>query len=581
MLQIKFIFFKRYIKRLLKVIRSRISRITPHLDGSKQYGVKYVECRIPTTVIAKSTYSALLCLENIGNFPWQRYHPQGKRVNVIVRFDDQVISTISLPRDRVLPGEQVTLHFPLRIPESTGSHEITIDLVEQDVTWFADQGVKLFKQALTVSQVVLSDTARIFDLSNRINPWHYQPSQSIHRSREGTPFPLFVTKAKGCYVWDSEHRQYIDYIMGWGSSLLGYADERVQSAVRDVLDTAALAPFPYPLEMEVAQMLTEDIPCAEMVVFGKNGSDVCTVAARLARAYTGKRIILCSGYHGWQDFWVERMGFTVTGIPDRPQPLIHAFKFNDLADFRRLYQTYRNDLAAVMLEPAGPAQSIQGHFQDADRKFLAKLAQATRAAGALLIFDEIVTGYRYPSGSVQKATGVIPDLTCLGKAIAAGMPLSALVGRTHIFQRSMAQTHYGPTFKGEMYSFAAAKAAIAIYRAEPITEFVWDYGTRLRQGINTLCREVGVDAHCMGPPFRIGIVFNDPDPERLQLKRTLYHQELLKAGVITYNGIMLPSYAHNDAVLTQTLEAIRSALSTLAIATKQDNFHQLMEMPLL
>lgn len=577
----KLALFKRAIKRLLKALPLRISRTTPNLDRLKQYGVRYIEYQIPNIVSTWNTYGAWICIENTGNFTWQQHHPEGKQVEILVQFDNEIISTVSLPRAQVVPGEQVTLHFSFQIPEVTGSHELTIDLIEQNVAWFTDQRVKPFKQTLNVSRIAPSDTTRVIDLANRINPWYYKPSQGIQQSSDGSSFPLFVTKAKGCYVWDSEHRQYIDYIMGWGCSLLGYADERVQSAVRDVLETAAVTPFPYPVEMEVAQMLTEDIPCAEMVIFGKNGSDVCTLAARLARAYTGKQIILCSGYHGWQDFWVERMGFVATGVPDRPQPLIHAFEFNDLDDFKRLYQTHRDNLAAVMVEPAGPAQSIQGHFQDADRTFLGELAQAAQAAGALLIFDEIVTGYRYPSGSVQKATGVIPDLTCLGKAIAAGMPLSALVGSTQVFQRSMAQTHYGPTFKGEMYSFAAAKAAISIYRAEPVSEFVWNYGTRLQQGINTLCREIGVDAECMGPPFRMGVIFNDFDAERLRLKRTLYHQELLKAGIITYNGIMLPSYAHNDVVLEKTLKAIQRALSKLEIATQKGCFHQLIEIPLL
>jgi len=198
-----------------------------------------------------------------------------------------------------------------------------------------------------------------------------------------------------------------------------------------------------------------------------------------------------------------------------------------------------------------------------------------------LIYDEIITGYRYPSGSVQRATGVIPDLTCLGKALSAGMPLSALVGRAHIFQRSLHNTHYGPTFRGEIYSFAAAKAAMQIYRDEPVAEYVWDYGTRLQQGINRLCQQLRIAAACVGPPFRMALAFKEPDAERLRLKRTLYQQELLKAGVITYNGVMLPSYAHSDHVLEATLEALSLALEKVAIAERDNAFHRYVEIPLL
>jgi glutamate-1-semialdehyde 2,1-aminomutase len=176
---------------------------------------------------------------------------------------------------------------------------------------------------------------------------------------------------------------------------------------------------------------------------------------------------------------------------------------------------------------------------------------------------------------------VLPDLSCLGKAIAAGMPLSALVGRADIFQASMSKTYYGPTFKGEMYSFAAAKAAIEIYRTEPVADFVWDYGARLRHGINTICCDLNLKAQCLGPPFRMGLAFDEPDRDKLRLKRTLYYQELLKFGVITYNGIMLPSYAHNDAVFQETLKAIQFSLEQVKMADHTDSFSEHIEIPLL
>jgi glutamate-1-semialdehyde 2,1-aminomutase len=551
------------------------------IRSPKTYGVSFVNSRIPSNVQASNIYGAWICLENTSSFPWLTSSPEGQPTNVFIQFDGQVILTLPFPREEIQPGEQVDLYFSLQIPNVLGTHELVVDLVQQNVTRFSDQGVIPLKKILNITYDAPSETAELVTLAQRTNPWFYQPTGGICHSRDGTSLPVFVSKAKGCHIWDSQQRKYIDYVMGWGCCLLGYADHRVQSAIKNVLDTGAVTPFPYALEMEVAQMLTEDFPCAEMVVFGKNGSDICTVAARLARAHTGRKIILCSGYHGWQDFWVERMGFGSTGIPDRPKPLIHAFEFNDQDDFNRLYQIYRDDLAAVMLEPAGPAQTLQGHFQEADHNFLKEVAEKTQAAGALLIFDEIVTGYRYPTGSVQRATGVLPDLSCLGKAIAAGMPLSALVGRADIFQASMSKTHYGPTFKGEMYSFAAAKAAIEIYRTEPVADFVWDYGARLRHGINTICRDLNLKAQCLGPPFRMGLAFDEADREKLTLKRTLYYQELLKSGIITYNGIMLPSYAHNDAILQETLKAIKFSLEQVKMADHTESFSEHIEIPLL
>src|SRR5260221_5971658 len=251
--------------------------------------------------------------------------------------------------------------------------------------------------------------------------------------------------------------------MSWGATILGHAEERVQAAISDKLGSGSLPPFPDPLEMEVSRLLVEDFPSAEMVVFGKNGSDACTVAARMARLATGKRVILSCGFHGWQDFALDYFSFAHSGIPEKPGPVLQKFRFNDREDFFRLFNAHRDDVAAVMIEPAGPFTGEEtGMDGDADPDFLAEIAAAARRVRALVIFDEIITGYRYRKGSVQKATGVVPDLTCLGKALASGMPLSAVVGAARIFHTAFAKTHYCPTFQGEVYSFAAAKAAIGI-----------------------------------------------------------------------------------------------------------------------
>ena len=218
---------------------------------------------------------------------------------------------------------------------------------------------------------------------------------------------------------------------------------------------------------------------------------------------------------------------------------------------------------------------------DADRDFLGSVAEAARSVGALLVYDEIITGYHYPGGSVQTPTWVIPDLACLGKAVGSGMPISALAGRAGIFQRSMARTHYGPTFKGEIYSFAAAKAAIGIYRTEPVARHIWDYGARLKARISGLCGEIGIPAACKGPPFRMALIFDEPDEERLRRMRTLYIQELLKGGMTTYNGIMLPSYAHDDEVFDQSIAIIAKALEVTAEAHRHNDFDRHIEIPLI
>jgi hypothetical protein len=293
------------------------------------------------------------------------------------------------------------VHFPLQVPAAAGRHVLKIDLVEQGVTLFEAAGAPPLAIAFETAAVTPTPSAQLYEYAAGTNPWHYRPTRGIQYSADGGTYPLFAARGDGCHLWDLEGRRYIDYVMGWGTALLGYNEPRVREAMIAAMDTGPVLPLAHPVELDVTRILIEDIPCAEMAVFGKHGSDACTVAARLARAFTGRSTILYCGYHGWQDWWVEQAGFARSGVPERPRPLIHRFRFNDLADFTRLFDGHRADLAAVMLEPSGPAEGMFGPFEDTDRAVLAAIAAMTREAGAVLVYDEILTGFRYPGGSVQ------------------------------------------------------------------------------------------------------------------------------------------------------------------------------------
>jgi glutamate-1-semialdehyde 2,1-aminomutase len=561
-------------------VLNRLLRLTK--PGKSPLGVRYHSHNLPRRMKPKQVLCTYIELENSGSETWQLHHPAGHRVDLFVRWDQAAAATFLLPRAEVHPGERVTLRFALRAPASTGKHHLEVNLVKQNVAFFSECGSPALRRSIEVTTGTPTANSELYDFAARVNPWYYQPTRGVDGTTGGEPaFPLFVARASGHHIWDLMGRQYIDYVMGWGCALLGYAPIAVQRAIAAELDSAAVLPFPHPREMEVARMLTEDIPCAEMVIFGKNGSDVCTVAARLARVFTGRRTLLFCGYHGWQDWWIEQLGFAATGVPEHPKRLIHRFRFNDLADFRRLFEEHRADLAGVMLEPSGPVEGGQGPSLDADASFLATVRDHTREAGALLIYDEIMTGFRYPGGSVQAATGVVPDLACLGKALGGGLSLSALVGRARIMERSMGSTAYGPTFKGEVYPFAAARAAMEIYRREPVAEHVWRFGKRLQEGMIALAMDHGIAATMVGPPFRTALAFTEPDAELLRFKRTLYQQELLRAGINTYNGFMLPSYTHDDSALETTLAAVDRALGILAAAERANDFARYIEIPLL
>jgi glutamate-1-semialdehyde aminotransferase len=500
-------------------------------------------------------------------------------VEVGVSLDGTLVAVLPLPVEAVGPGERVSLHWTFRTPAAPGRHVLKVDLAERNVTWFERQGAASLTVPFEAVAAGPSATARLMARALETNCWFSAPTQAVSWNREGGAYPVFARSARGCRITDVEGREYLDYVMGWGCALLGHAHPRVQEGVRRALDGGAVLSLPHLLEMEVTEALCAAVPCAEMVVFGKNGSDVCTAAARLARVCTGRPKVLVCGYHGWQDWYVEKNGFATTGVPGRERPLAIEFPFNDLDGFLKVLGRHRGEVAGVMLEPAGPVEGLNGPLRDADPAFLRGVAEATREAGALLIFDEIITGFRYRAGSVQKATGVVPDLACLGKGLSAGMPLSALAGRRRLFETGMERIFFGPTYKGEVYSFAAAREALAVYAGQDVPGHVWAYGSRLRHGVNERCADLGVAAEVIGPPFRMVLSFAEPDPGRASLMRTLVQQELLRAGVITYRGFMLPSLAHDEQALEQTLAAFERALGLLARAAREDSFARHLEIP--
>lgn len=552
------------------------------LNEPVTYGVEVIESRIPAAVGARSRFGMWCRIRNNGSMRWDDHAEAGQMVGFAACLDEEVLASVPLPHP-VEPGTMVDLHIVTPAPDKPGRHRFTFGLVHQGKAMFRDLGVAPLEAQIMVrpGQVAGAD---LYEVALRSNSAFYHPGGGVSRLSDGTFLPQILERASGCYVWDTDGRRYIDYTMGWGSALLGHGEPRVEAAVRRVIGGGQTLPLPHRIELELTRHLCEqaDIPCAEAVAFGKNGSDVCTLAVRLARLATGRRTVLICGYHGWQDWFAEPLGFAGTGVPDRERPLVVRVAYNDVEGLRTAVREHRADLAAIMMEPAGAAGGSAMVGEDADPTFLTTALQEARAAGALLIFDEIITGFRYPGGSVQKAMGVTPDLACFGKAIANGHPLAALVGRRDIMDL-MSRAFYGPTFKGEVYALAAARAALGIYATEPVAQAVWEFGRRLHNGMSELCRKSGLEARVAGPPFRMGLHFTTTDARRADLLRTLFIQETLRGGLITHSGVMLPSLAHREGDLDHTLTVVESALSRIKTCVDGGNLalHRAIEIPLV
>ena len=362
--------------------------------------------------------------------------------------------------------------------------------------------------------------------------------------------PKYLVKGKGSHVWDADGNEYIDYNMGIGPLVLGYAYPAVDEAIRQQLDDGITFSLMHPLEVEVAEMLREIIPNAESVRYSKSGADVTSAAIRIARAYTGKNKILCCGYHGWHDWYVSTMALNA-GIPEPVKDLTFTFSYNDI---ETLLRSIDDDVAAVILEPVV--------FEAPKEKFLHKFAETCRKRGIVLIFDEMWTGFRMALGGAQEYFGIRADLATFSKAIANGMPLSVLTGRRELMQVLENEVFFFTTFGGEALSLAAAKATIQEMKKKYVITHISATGEILKEGYNEIAMELGLGfTRAIGYNFRTMVTFDDNAGNPLELK-SFVQQELIKRGIL-WSGMHNISYSHSIQDIEYTLSAYKEVLRLL------------------
>ena len=404
---------------------------------AEPFRVEWRAHNIPPKLAATGCHVTYLDALNAGSQPWL----VERGIELVVRVNGSAQSRTPLPHT-VAPGQCWTASVQVWFERQPGTCEWTFSLEQK-----ADErGAEVIAEPLALRVEIEREppgaTSDALKISRRANAWFYWPSQGVHRSRDGRAYPLFIKRAKGCRITDPEGAEWIDYVMGWGSALLGYAHPEIEQAIGAELSSGAILSLPHELEMRVTAQLCDMIPCAETVLFGKNGSDVCTAAIRIARVHTGRRKVLFTGYHGWQDWYAEALEPALA--PGIGAQTAYRFRPNDFDDFSALLAQHAGEVAAVILEPAAQVEGVDGPVADADPGFLAKLSETCRDQGIVLIFDEIMTGFRYGNNSVQSATGITPDLACFGKALTSSMPLSALVGRGEIVAKSV-RAHFLPS----------------------------------------------------------------------------------------------------------------------------------------
>ena len=367
--------------------------------------------------------------------------------------------------------------------------------------------------------------------------------------------PKFLECGEGCHVWDVDGNRYIDYCMACQPVILGYCDPDVNRAVAEQLEKGITFSLMHPLEVEVAERLIEMVPCAEMVRYGKNGADATSAAVRVARAFTGRDHVAYCGYHGWHDWYIANTDLSA-GIPEFNRQIVHAFAYNNLDSLAALFEQYPGQIACVIMEPVTVIEPRPG--------FVEGVRQLAHDSGALLAFDEIITGFRFAEGGAQEYLGVTPDLACFAKAMSNGMPLSAIVGKSQYMKSLGATTFFSFTYGGECLSLAGAKATLDKIRREKVIDHLWRIGGRLKDGYNALVEQLGLGdfTECFGYACRSVLTFRGADRfDPLEMK-SLIQQEMIKRGVLMA-GYHALCYSHTDAEIDHTLEAYADALKRL------------------
>lgn len=365
-------------------------------------------------------------------------------------------------------------------------------------------------------------------------------------------YPVYFDRAEGCRVTDIDGNEYIDLVGALGPISLGYRYPAVDDAIREQLGRGIIAGLNAPVEVEVARLLRELVPGAEMTRFFKGGGEATAAAARLARRVTGREVILSAGYRGWPDVWSAGLD---PGVPKALEASIERFQLGDREPLEALVMKHRGQVAAIAVD-------VTADWPGDD--YFPWLRDLCDEIGALLLFDEIVTGFRLARGGLQEVAGVTPDLAVFAKGIANGMPLAALTGRAAVM-RELEGALVSITYGGEALSLAAARATLETYRDEPVVETLHARGKRLREGLTGAASEAGLPFAVVGFDPMTAMRFSGLDAALERDAWGYVLQEMAQRGVLLRRGgLNFVSYSHTETDIDAIVTAAREVFADLA-----------------
>ena len=422
-----------------------------------------------------------------------------------------------------------------------------------------------------VKKIKINNSRKLLSIAKKIIPTGGQTfSKGTHSFSENFS-PSHAHKGKGNKIYDVDNNKFLDFVMGAQPLILGYSDPDVNKAVNNQLKLGSTFSLANKLEIDVAKLLNQLVPSSEQVRFGKNGADANTAAVKIARAYTKRDHIAFCGYHGWHDWFISTTDKNL-GIPKFNEKLAHPFNYNDLESLKKIFKKHKNKIACVIMEPvtvSNPKCMLNKKCNLRCQKycknnFLKEVKKICKENKSLLIFDEVVTGFRYSLGGAQKLHNVNPDISCFAKAISNGVPLSAVVGKKK-YMKLFSDVFFSFTYGGECLGLAAAKACINKLIKNNVLGKIYQNGKLFKDSLNKLIKIYNLENffYCDGHPSRTVLIIKSNKIFSIPLvTKTFIQQELLKNGIL-WTGYHCITYTFNKKDINYALKAYENTFKKI------------------
>lgn len=393
-------------------------------------------------------------------------------------------------------------------------------------------------------------------------------------------WPTYYRSAKGAEVVDLDGRTLLDMsYCGIGATVLGFADPDVNAAVKTAIDLGAMSTLNCGEEVELAELLVELHPWADMVRFGRSGGEALAVAIRIARATTGRDMIAFCGYHGWHDWYLSANlgettaldghllpGLKTAGVPRGLAGLMHPFHFNKVDEIEAIISEHGSRLAAIVMEPV--------RSREPTPEFILGVRRLADQCGAVLIFDEVTSGLRINSGGAHLAYNVDPDVAVFAKALANGYPMAAIIGRRAVMDAAQ-DTFVSSTAWTERIGPVAALATLRKHRDQNVAAHLVRIGQRIQKGWEGASSAARLPLHVSGIPPLGHFAFDLPNAQEV---RTLFTQMMLDRGILA-TGSFYAMWTHTDEHVDRYLEAVNQVFRDLRLAIDQNAITQLLRGP--